>query len=232
MHLLADPAICGMPLRRRPQLDEVHRLARVHIDVEANAVGHGDRVGATSRQPAPAIAVVQLRRSVHDARPVVERARLADRVGLGEAMPRSRAAATRASAAGGAAGRGTRRSRSARRIGRSCARTRGPGGGGGCRDRRRRLRARARGRRRHAPRGARAAGRPAGRMRRRARPRRSSISPSGSKSVSVTSSRSLGAHVREQCRRDRRGRPRVRPRGTAPPSAPIRLIDARRGTPG
>ena len=44
VHPLADAAVGGMPLRRRAQLDDVHRLARVHVHVEAHAVGHRHRV--------------------------------------------------------------------------------------------------------------------------------------------------------------------------------------------
>src|SRR5439155_16796211 len=45
VHLVGDGAIGGMALRARAQLDEVHRLARVHLDGEADAVGHADGVG-------------------------------------------------------------------------------------------------------------------------------------------------------------------------------------------
>ena len=40
VHLLTDTAIRRMPLRGRAQLDQVHRFARVHLHVEADAVGH------------------------------------------------------------------------------------------------------------------------------------------------------------------------------------------------
>ena len=44
VHLLADAAVRGMSLRRGPQLDHVHRFARVHLHVEADAIGHDDAV--------------------------------------------------------------------------------------------------------------------------------------------------------------------------------------------
>ena len=44
VHLLADAAVRRMSLRRAAQLDDVHRLARVHVHVEAHAVGHGHGV--------------------------------------------------------------------------------------------------------------------------------------------------------------------------------------------
>src|SRR5713226_2467208 len=42
VHLLADAAVSGVPLRRRAQLDDVHRFARVHLHVKPDAVGHRD----------------------------------------------------------------------------------------------------------------------------------------------------------------------------------------------
>ena len=52
VHALADAAIGGMPLRRRAQLDDVHRLARVHVHVEPHAVGHRHRVRGNRRMAA------------------------------------------------------------------------------------------------------------------------------------------------------------------------------------
>ena len=40
VHLLADAAVRRMPLRRRAQLDHVHRLARVHVHDESHAIRH------------------------------------------------------------------------------------------------------------------------------------------------------------------------------------------------
>src|SRR5690348_4441694 len=42
VHLLAHTTIGRMALRRSPQLDDVHRLARVHLHDEANAIRHGN----------------------------------------------------------------------------------------------------------------------------------------------------------------------------------------------
>ncbi len=44
VHLLADPSIGRVPLRSRAQLEQVHRLTRVHLHREADAVGHRERV--------------------------------------------------------------------------------------------------------------------------------------------------------------------------------------------
>ena len=112
VHLLADAAVGGVPLRRGAQLDHVHRLARVHLHVEADAVGHRHRVGRGGLEAGGAERFVELRR----ARPSPASSRRAtpasrERVGLGVAVARATAAATRASAADGAADRGTRRSR-------------------------------------------------------------------------------------------------------------------------
>ena len=54
VHLLADAAVGGVSLRRRAQLDDVHRFARVHVHVEADAVGHRDRVRRGGGEPAAA----------------------------------------------------------------------------------------------------------------------------------------------------------------------------------
>jgi hypothetical protein len=45
MHGLADPSVGRVPLWRGPQLDDVHRLAGIHVHVEADTVGHYDGVG-------------------------------------------------------------------------------------------------------------------------------------------------------------------------------------------
>ena len=51
MHPLTHAAIGRMALGRGAQLDHVHRLARVHVHVEANAVCHRDGVRATVSWP-------------------------------------------------------------------------------------------------------------------------------------------------------------------------------------
>ena len=71
VHLLADAAVGGMTLRRSAQLDEVHGLARVHLHIEADAVGHRDRVLRRVANPSVLQGVVQCGARVHDAVPVV-----------------------------------------------------------------------------------------------------------------------------------------------------------------
>ncbi len=147
VHRLADAAVGGMSLRRRAQLDDVHRLARVHVHVEPDAIGHGHRV-ATRRRAARWRPV---RRAARRSAPSPRASRRARRLRRSPPVRRSRAAAsaaaTRASAGDGAADRGTRRSRPARRSDSACARRRGRACGGDSRGRRRRRAAPPRGRR-------------------------------------------------------------------------------------
>ena len=56
VHLLADAAVGRMALRRGAQLDDVHGLARVHLHVEPDAIGHRDGVGRDVAQAGRAIA--------------------------------------------------------------------------------------------------------------------------------------------------------------------------------
>ena len=78
-----------MALRRGAQLDDVHRLARVHVHVEPDAVGHRDGVrGGVAQAARRRSCIVQLRRRVHHRAPVVERAGLFDRRRLGVAVAR------------------------------------------------------------------------------------------------------------------------------------------------
>ena len=87
VHQLADAPVRRMSLRRRAQLDDVHRLARVHLHLETDAIRHHDRVrrgvaearGHADRAAPP---------SVHHLAPVVVRRRPHDRLRLGIAMER------------------------------------------------------------------------------------------------------------------------------------------------
>ena len=56
MHRLAHPPVRRVALGRRAQLDHVHGLPRVHLQVEADPVGHGHRVRADRAEPGPGIA--------------------------------------------------------------------------------------------------------------------------------------------------------------------------------
>jgi hypothetical protein len=87
VHLLAHTPIRGVPLGRGSQLDDVHRLARVHIHVEANAIGHRDRVRGGGLEPGRSERLVEIGRRVHDAGPAVEHAGFAQRVRLRVAVP-------------------------------------------------------------------------------------------------------------------------------------------------
>ena len=50
VHRLGDAPVRGMALRRAAELDQVHRLARVHVEIEPDAIGHGHRVRGHLRQ--------------------------------------------------------------------------------------------------------------------------------------------------------------------------------------
>ena len=70
VHRLTDSAVGRVSLRRGPQLDDVHRFARVHLHEKANAVGHHH---AVERDVAEALArepLVKRGRSIHDVAPV------------------------------------------------------------------------------------------------------------------------------------------------------------------
>lgn len=78
VHALTDAAVRRMALRSRAELDDVHRLARVHVHVEANAVRHDDRIRRDLSAPPRDQGVVQLRRGVHHGPPLRQRADLFD----------------------------------------------------------------------------------------------------------------------------------------------------------
>src|SRR5216684_3334100 len=59
VHRLRDAPVGRVALRGAAQLDEVHRLARVHLYVETDAVGHGHRVGGHLGQARGRDGVVQ-----------------------------------------------------------------------------------------------------------------------------------------------------------------------------
>ena len=111
VHRLADAPVGGVALGGRPELQHVHRLAGVHLHVEADAVRHAHGVGRHRGELRRRDRVVERGRRLHDPPPVGAAPGLLD--GLGDERSRAggRAAATRATAAGGAGGRGTRRSR-------------------------------------------------------------------------------------------------------------------------
>ena len=70
MHRLADASVRGMALRRGPELEDVHRLAGVHLHVEADPVGHAHGVGRHRGEALGGQGVVKRRRGLHDAPPV------------------------------------------------------------------------------------------------------------------------------------------------------------------
>ena len=78
-----------MALRRGPQLDDVHRLARVHVHVEADAIRHHHAVRRDVAQALRRHRFVELGGPVHDLAPVRERARLLDRGRLRVAVSRA-----------------------------------------------------------------------------------------------------------------------------------------------
>ena len=81
MHRLADPPVGGVPLGRRAQLDDVHRLAGVQLHIETHPVRHRDRVRGDLGQPGGHDRVVELGRPPEDLRPVGLGARRRDRLG-------------------------------------------------------------------------------------------------------------------------------------------------------
>jgi hypothetical protein len=80
VHPLADAAVRGVALRRRAQLDHVHRLPRVQLHVEADAVGHRHRVRRDLGEPRRGDRVVEVGRLAEDPAPVALGARLGDRL--------------------------------------------------------------------------------------------------------------------------------------------------------
>ena len=88
VHLLADAPVGGMSLRSGAQLDQVHRLARVHFHVETDAVGHRHRVRRDGGQTGGVQRIVQLGRGLHHLGPVLVRARGFDGIGLDVAVER------------------------------------------------------------------------------------------------------------------------------------------------
>ena len=87
VHLLAHAPVRGVALRRRAQLDHVHRLAGVHLHDEADAVGHGNRVLGCVLEPGLAQAArTGRRRGVITPSPVGERAGVLDLGGRGVAV--------------------------------------------------------------------------------------------------------------------------------------------------
>ncbi len=171
VHRLADAPVRGMSLRRRPQLDDVHRLARVHLHVEPDAVRHRHRVRCDRRQAGGVQRIVQFGRRVHHLASSRRGRRRLRWHRARRSRGARRAAATRGSAGGDAADRGTRRSRRGRRSDTPCARTRVPACGGDSPGARCTPGARARGRRPTCVAPRRAAGRP-GRSTRHTAPRR------------------------------------------------------------
>jgi hypothetical protein len=88
VHALADAAIGGMPLRRGPQLDDVHGLARVHVHVEPDAERHRDGVRRHALETGAAQALVERRRHLHGTLPHIVTAGVADRGRFAVAMAR------------------------------------------------------------------------------------------------------------------------------------------------
>ena len=88
VHQLADAAVGRVALRRRAQLDDVHRFARVHVHVEADAIRHHHGVRRDVAQPVRHQLFVQIGRLIHDRAPVGERAGLLDRGRLDVAVAR------------------------------------------------------------------------------------------------------------------------------------------------
>ena len=88
VHGLADPPVRRVPLRRGPQLDHVHGLARVELHVEAHPISHGYHVGRYLRGARRHEPLVELRRIVHHAPPVGQRPHRLDLVGADPAVAR------------------------------------------------------------------------------------------------------------------------------------------------
>ena len=110
VHGLADAPVRGVPLGRRPELQHVHRLAGVHLHVEADPVGHAHRIGRHGGEARGRDGVVERGRRLHDPPPVGAAARPPPRPRAWRTRGGGRAAATRATAGGAAGGRGRRRS--------------------------------------------------------------------------------------------------------------------------
>ena len=127
-----DGAVARVALASGAQLDQLHRLARVEVEDEADPVAEAERVRrglvqAGVGEPLELDARALERTAVLDRRCRPARpARGCPRRG------RASATATGRSASGGAGGHGRRRSRRRSRIGSGAPRTRGRGGGGGC----------------------------------------------------------------------------------------------------
>ena len=128
-----DGAVGRVALAARAQLDQVHRLARVHVEHVADPVAEAERVGRQLR-PAELDGCARTRRASARARRGSRRPRRPRSSSSGHARAEvgRRASATGRSACGGAGGRGRRRSRRRPRSGSGAPRSRGRAGGGGC----------------------------------------------------------------------------------------------------
>src|SRR5581483_3637471 len=79
-HLLAHGPVGGVPLGRRPQLEDVHRLPGVHLHGEADAVGERHGVGGLEGERSGEF-LVELGRGGHGLLEQITDARLAHRPG-------------------------------------------------------------------------------------------------------------------------------------------------------
>ena len=77
-----------MPGGRGAQLDQVHRLARVHVHVETHAIGHRDRVRTDAGEIGLLYLIVQLGAALHHTFPIVRSTDLGHRIGHQVAVKR------------------------------------------------------------------------------------------------------------------------------------------------
>jgi hypothetical protein len=87
VHSLAHATVRRVPLRRRAQLKQVHRFARIHFHVEADPVGHHDGVRRDRLQARRDDRIVQIGGVFHDAAPVAAGASLRDCLRFRVAVP-------------------------------------------------------------------------------------------------------------------------------------------------
>src|SRR5215471_18682826 len=88
MHGLADSAIRRMPLGRGAELDHVHRLARVDLQVVAHAVRNAHRVGRYLDEPRGGEGLVELPGLLYHPAPVGQRSHRVDLLGRHLTVPR------------------------------------------------------------------------------------------------------------------------------------------------